>query len=200
MNLEHENIRSGVDSKNNVDNKNVVNKNVVDKKLRAVSPSSASAEPLALMDFGEFSLLISSKDIVTLMSAQKIIAPVAENTCGAIEFEQHIIPVFTFNKALQLQSSLPSVPMTLVIIQHQSYLFALACSALEKIEMAEHHFYPVPLSMSSRKQPFAQFAVVNKRAVGLSSATDLWRLLEMRNATQSVPTVKTQMIRQGVVG
>lgn len=187
MNLEHENIRGDAEHKNDVDN-----------KLRAVSPSSAVVEPLALMDCGEFSLLISSKDIVTLMSAQKIIPSKATHTCGAIEFEQQSIPVFAFNKALQLQPNLPSAQMTLVIIQHQSWLFALCCFALEKIEMADLHFYAVPLNMSSRKQPFAQFAVVNKRAAGLTSAAELWRLLEMRNAVQSVPVIKIQELIQGV--
>lgn len=190
MNLENENTRSHAEHKNDVDS-----------KLRAVTSSSYSsaalAEPLALMDCGEFSLLISSKDIVTLMSAQKIITSAAAHTCGAVEFEQQIIPVYAFTKALQLQSQLPAAQMTLVIIQHQSYLFALGCSALEKIEMADLHFYSVPLSMSSRKQPFAQFAVVNKRAAGLTNASELWRLLAMRNAVQAVPIQKTQTLIQG---
>jgi hypothetical protein len=186
MNFEHENIRSDVEHNNDVDN-----------KLRAVSPSSASIEPLALMDCGEFSLLISSKDIMTLMSVQKITASKATHTCGSIEFEQQSIPVFAFNKALQLQPSLPSAQMTLVIIQHQSWLFALCCFALEKIELADMHFYTVPLNMSSRKQPFAQFAVINKRAAGLTSAAELWRLLEMRKAVHPVPAIQTHELIQG---
>ena len=170
------------------------NKNDRANKLRAITPSSAPVEPLALIDFGEFSLLLLGKDIVTLMSAQKIMAPATEYTCGKIEHEQYMIPVFTFNKALQLQSCLPSTQMTLVVIQHQSYLFAVGCSAFDKIEIADLHFYPVPISMTSRKQPFSQFAVANKRAVGLSSAADLWRLLVTRNAVQVIPTVKTQTV------
>lgn len=174
-------------------------RNDVDNKLRAVKTAASLVEPLALMDCGEFSLLISSKDIVTLMSAQKIIASTMAHTCGALEFEQNIIPVFAFNKALQLQPKLFSTQITLVIIRHESYLFALCCSALEKLEMADLGFYAVPLSMSSRKQPFSQFAVINKRAAGLTSAADLWRLLSMRNATQTIPRIKTQEFVQGAV-
>lgn len=179
----------------NLYNENVNNNG--EQKLRAVMPTSNAVEPLALMDCGEFSVLVSSKDIVTLMSAQKIITSSSVQTCGAVEYEQHIVPVFAFNKALQLQPTLPSAQMTLVILQHQTCLFAVCCSALEKIEAADLHFYKVPLSMSSRKQPFAQFAIVNKRATGLSSAAELWRLLAMRNAVQAVPVIKTQELIQG---
>jgi chemotaxis signal transduction protein len=181
----------------NLDNANATN--LSQQKMRALIPSSNSVEPLALMDCGEFSLLMSSKDIVTLMSAQKIIASSAAQTCGTVEYEQQIIPVFAFNKAFQLQPKLPFAQMTLVIFQHQSRLFAVCCSALEKIESADLHFYKVPPSMSSRKQPFAQFAVVNERAAGLSSAAELWRLLAMRNAVH-VPAglvLKTQELIQG---
>ncbi|GGY74783.1 hypothetical protein GCM10011613_20310 [Cellvibrio zantedeschiae] len=166
-------------------------------RIHAVKSSAGSPEPLALMDCGEFSLLISSKDIVTLASATKIIASTMAHTCGAIEHEQQIIPVFAFNKALQLQSNLPSAQMTLIIIQYDNYLFALCCKALEKIEVADVHFFDVPLSMSSRKQPFTQFAVVNKRAAGLTSASQLWRLLTMRNAAQTIPQLKSRILTQG---
>lgn len=173
------------------------NRSDSEQTLRAVAPSSNLAEPFALMDCGEFNLLISSKDIVTLMSAQKIIGSTVAQTCGMIEFDQQLIPVFAFNKALQLKSELSAVQKTLVIIQHRSYVFALCCSALEKIEMADLHFYHAPVSMSSRKQPFTQFAVVNKRAAGLSSAAELWRLLTMRKAIQIIPEIKRQISMQG---
>jgi chemotaxis signal transduction protein len=186
MKFENENSRYDAEHKNDIDN-----------KLRTVTPSSMSAEPLALMDCGEFSLLISSKDIVTLMSAQKIVTFAAAHSCGVIEFEQQCIPVFAFNKALQLQSKLPSTQMTLVIVQYQSNLFAVCCAALEKIEMTDLHFYSVPLSMSSRKQPFTQFTIINKRTAGLTSAADLWRLLTMRNAIQAIPVAKPQALIQG---
>jgi hypothetical protein len=167
-----------------------------EKKLRALAPSINSVEPLALMDCGEFSLLVSSKDIVTLMAAQKIISSTNTQSCGVIDYEQKSIPVFAFNKALQLQPNLPSTHMTLVVLQHQSRLFAVCCSALEKLEPAELTFFAVPLSMSSRKQPFAQFSVINKRAAGLTSAAELWQLLALRNAVNTMPMVDQQLLAQ----
>lgn len=171
--------------------------NSLEQKLRVVESSANTAEPLVLMDCGDLSLFISSKDIVTLMSAQKIIASDIPHACGAIELEQVVVPVFALNKTLQLQPQPPSEHMTLVILQYDSRLFALCCFGLEKLELAELKIYPVPISMSSRKQPFAQFAVVNKRAAGLSSAAEVWRLLSMRNAVQAIPAVKNQVFVQG---
>lgn len=165
--------------------------------LRAVKSHDKITDPLALMDCGQFSLLISSKDIVTLMSAHKMIASAVEHTCGMVEFEQQLIPVFAFNKALQLQTSVANKHMTLVIFHHDSHTFAVCCSALEKVDPLALDFFPVPVSMSSRKQPFTQFAVVNKRAAGLSSAAELWQLLTLRNAVPTA-TKKTKGYLQGV--
>ncbi len=149
-------------------------------QLRAVATAHNADEPLALLDCGELGLLISSKDIVTLTSSQKIIASNFVQACGAIEFEQQQIPVFALNKALQLTANLSANQLTLVVLQHQTRIFALACCSLEKIEMPDLQFFTVPLSMSSRKQPFTQFAVLNNRAAGLTSAANISRLLEMR--------------------
>ena len=149
-------------------------------QLRAIPTSQSADEPLALIDCGEFSLLISSKDIVTLMSAQKITASNIAQACGAIEFDHQQIPVFGFNKALQLTEKLSANQLTLVVLNYQARLFAVGCCALEKIEIPELQFFPVPVSMSSRKQPFTQFAVLNNRAAGLTSAANLSRLLDMR--------------------
>lgn len=168
-----------------------------ENKLQVVAPASHSAEPLALINCGEFSLLISSQDIVTLISAQKIVTSKVTQTCGEIEFEQQMIPVFVFNKALQLQPQLPSTPMTLVVLQHESYLFAICCLSLEKLNAADLHFHKVPLSMSNRKQPFAEFAIVNNIAAGLSSAAELWRLLSLRKAVQAIQIVQPQVLIQG---
>lgn len=168
-----------------------------EQKLRAVESSPDAVEPLALMDCGDLCLLVSSKDIVTLMSAQKIIATDIPYACGVIEFEQMCVPVFSFNKTLQLQAQLPSEHMTLVLLQHESRVFAVCCAALEKIEVADLNIYSVPISMSSRKQPFTRFSVVNKRAAGLSSAAELWRLLALRNAVQAIPVSDGQVFFQG---
>ncbi len=165
--------------------------------LQVVAPASHSAEPLALINCGEFSLLISSKDIVTLISAQKLLASKTAHACGEVEFEQKVIPVFVFNKALQLQPRLPSAHMTVVVLQHESRLFAICCSGLEKLNAADLHFHKVPLSMSNRKQPFAEFAIVNNIAAGLSSAAELWRLLSLRKAVQTMPLVQMQVLIQG---
>ena len=149
-------------------------------QLRAVPAVHNAEEPLALIDCGELSLLVSSKDIVTLMSAQKITASNVAQACGAIEFEQQQIPVFALNKALQLADKLSANQLTLVVLQHQTRLFAFACCTLEKIEIPDLQIFPVPVSMSSRKQPFTQFAVLNNRAAGLTSAENLSRLLDIR--------------------
>ena len=181
------------------------------QKLQVVAPASSSspglsshlAEPLALMACGEFSLLIASKDIVTLISAQKIVSAQkilpskAASACGEIEFNQQTVPVFALNKALQLQPQLPSVEMILVVLQYESCLFALCCSELEKLNASDLHFYPVPQSMSSRKQPFAEFAIVNHVAAGLTSAAELWRLLSLRNAVQAMLREPVQIRIQG---
>jgi len=153
--------------------------------LRAIAASSNADEPLALLDCGELSLLVSSKDIVTLMSAQKIIPTDIAHACGVIEFEQQEIPVFALTKALQLSPGLSPQQLTLVVLQHQARLFALGCSGLEKIESPDLQLFSVPISMSSRKQPFTQFAVLNKRAAGLTSAAHLWALLTMRGVSFS---------------
>lgn len=168
-----------------------------EKKLQVVASTPTATDPLALINCGEFSLLISSKDIVTLVSAQKILPSSVGQACGEIEFEQQRVPVFAFNKALQLQLTLASIQKTLVLLQHESRLFAICCSGLEKLEAADLHFYKVPLSMSSRKQPFAEFAVVNQMAAGLSSAADLWQLLSLRKAVQAMPLATTHSLIQG---
>ena len=160
-------------------------------QLRAVPATHNTDEPLALMDCGELSLLISSKDIVTLISAQKMVASTIAHACGAIEFEQQLIPVFALNKALQLSDNLSSNQLTLVVLQHQTRLFALGCCALEKIDTPDLQFFSVPLSMSSRKQPFMQFAVLNNRAAGLTSAANLSRLLDMRGVEFSTSLMIT---------
>lgn len=168
------------------------------KKLQVVAPVPHSSESLAFINCDEFSLLISSKEIVILMSANKIMPSKAVHACGEIEFEQQMIPVFSFNKALQLQPQLPSAQMTLVVLQHEGRLFAIGCSGLEKLNAADLHFHKVPLGMTNRKQPFSEFAIVNNFAAGLSSTAELWRLLSLRKALQSIPLVQMQIPIQGV--
>jgi len=148
--------------------------------LRAVAQSTVADEPLAFIDFGDVSFLVSSKDIFTLMSTQKITTPVLDQSCGEIILEDATLPVFSVNKALQLSSERPANHLTLVVLQHQARLFGLSCITLEKIDARNLHFFSVPVTMSSRKQPFTQFAVVNNRAAGVTSAANLFRLLQAR--------------------
>lgn len=168
-----------------------------EQKMQVVAPALHSAEPLALLMCEEFSLLIPSRDIVTLVSSQKILFSNIAQACGEIEFNQHSVPVFAFTKALQLQPQLPVEQMTLVVLQYESYLFAICCSELKKLNAVDLHFYTVPLSMSSRKQPFTQFAIVNHVAAGLSSTAQLWRLVRLRKAGQAIPLLPTQVLMQG---
>jgi hypothetical protein len=161
------------------------------KKLQAITTSPKTDEPLVLMDCGELSLLVSSKDIVTLMPVKKMLPSRVLQACGELEFEQQHISVFAFNKALQLQTDLLSNQLTLVVLQQQSHKFAVACCSVEKIEAPDLHFFPVPISMSSRKQPFTQFAVLNNCAAGLVSAASLWRLLQLRGVRFSTTAVDT---------
>lgn len=148
--------------------------------LRAVTSSPDADEPLAFLDIGDVNFLVSSKDILTLSSAQKITAPTIAQACGELKLEDGQIPVFAINKALQLNPERPSSQLTVVVLKHQARVFGLCCVTLEKIEMRDLNFFNVPVSMMSRKQPFSQFAVVNKSAAGLTSAFDLLRLLTAR--------------------
>jgi len=149
-------------------------------QLRAVSSSPTADEPLALIDCGDVNFLISSKDIVTLMSAQKMSSPTLSFACGEVVLEDSTLPVFAINKALQAVPERASNHLTVVVIRHQQQLFGLSCATLEKIEINDLQFFSVPISMGSRKQPFSEFAVVNNRAAGLTSAINLVRLLESR--------------------
>jgi len=149
-------------------------------QLRAVASSPTADEPLALIDCGDVNFIISSKDIVTLMSAQKMSSPTLNLACGEIVLEEDNLPVFAINKALQIIPARAANHLTVVVIRHQQQLFGLCCGTLEKIEMNDLQIFSVPISMGSRKQPFSEFAVVNNRAAGLTSANNLLRLLESR--------------------
>jgi chemotaxis signal transduction protein len=163
--------------------KNTTNKLDERNPLRAVVQSNGIDEPLALIDFGDVSFLVSSKDIFTLMSTQKMTASVLDQACGEIILEDATLPVFALNKALQLSSERPANHLTLVVLEYQARLFGLCCITLEKIDACNLHFFSVPVTMSSRKQPFSQFAVVNNRAAGVTSAANLFRLLQTRGVT-----------------
>lgn len=148
-------------------------------------PAMVSPERVHL-DGGEFGLLLPAEEVVTLLPSSKLIAPtdtassLAAQTCGYLEFDQQRYPVFCLNKALQLQSRLEAHHQVLVLLRHQQQFFALAGRSLNKLEAHGYPIYPVPRSMSSRKQPFSSFALINDAALGLSSAADLLDLLQVR--------------------
>lgn len=152
----------------------------------SLAPASIAIPERVHIDIGEFGLLLPSADVVTLVSHQMRIAlvesssPLAAQSCGYLDYEAQRYPVFCFNKALQLQNRLEAHHRVLVLLRHQGQHFALACRALIKLELQNYPVYPVPLSMSSRKQPFNRFAMINDAALGLSSAAELLALLELR--------------------
>ncbi|MET0356460.1 MAG: hypothetical protein ABW044_06750 [Cellvibrio sp.] len=162
--------------------------------LRVVTSSIDPDEPLALLDFGDVNFLVSSKDILTLSSAQKMTAPTLAQACGKLLLEDGEVPVFAINKALQLNPERPSNHLTLVVLKHQTRVFGLCCVTLEKIEMQNLNFFTVPVSMTSRKQPFSQFALVNKQTAGLTSAFDLLRLLTARGVV--LPAAEQKPIQE----
>lgn len=148
-------------------------------------PATASPERVRL-DGGEFGLLLPAADVVTLMPGNRLSAPtdtassLVAQSCGYLEYGQQRYPVFCLNKALQLQSRLEPCHQVLVLLRHQQQGFALACRSLTKLETQDYPVYPVPRSMSSRKQPFSRFALIGEVALGLSSAADLLKLLQVR--------------------
>ena len=152
----------------------------------SLAPPATAMPERVHFDGGEFGLLLPAADVVTLLSIQTLIAPaetsspLAAQTCGYLDFDQQRYPVFCLNKALQLQSRLETHHRVLVLLRHQQQFFALACSSLNKLDTREYPVYPVPRSMSSRKQPFNSFALINDAALGLSSAADLLELLQVR--------------------
>lgn len=152
----------------------------------SLAPPATATPERVYMDGGEFGLLLPAADVVTLLASTTLVAPsettsqLAAQTCGYLEFDQQRYPVFCLNKALQLQSRLESHHRVLVLLRHEQQYFALACSSLNKLDRYDYPIYPVPRSMSSRKQPFDSFALVGDAALGLSSAADLLELLQVR--------------------
>lgn len=152
-----------------------------EKQLTLAPQVSPLAPELVLMDCGELSVLISSNEVISLVSAQQLVAqPQSPLDCGYLEFEQQYYPIFCFNKSLQLQPSISAESSTIVLFNAQNILFGICCDELTKQNAAALTIHSVPPSMRSRKQPFTEFAIINNRAVGLSSVADLIALLRLR--------------------
>ncbi len=167
------------------------------KTLYAVETASEINEPLIHLDVGDFGLLIASKEIVGVISSQQLM-PSANLGCGGfIKVEQYNVPVFLFNKVLQLQAQLPEKPATLAVMQYQLRLFALCCFGLSKHEFDSLHFFSIPKSMSCSMQPFTTFAMLNDQTAGLTTSADMWRLISLRGAASLAPLRIPSMSIQG---
>ncbi len=157
-----------------------------DKNLHAVASGTQARDSLVLIDMAEIQFLLSG-DIVSLapidlmqLTADQMQPAADELACGYLMFEDELVPVFSLNRNLQLQTVADSRCIALAILSAGSQRFGLACLNVEKQSDGMPVFYPVPVCMSSRKQPFSEFAVINQRAVGLTSAAELLRVLRLR--------------------
>jgi len=155
--------------------------------------ASLSANSLALLSFDEFTFLVPGEDVLSLLPIQKIDAAVASNSCGLVEYNGHSVPVFSVNKALQLQSSKKDSHSVIAILNYQSMWFSLACNSLAKCEIGNLQLFRVPTCMSSRKQPFSQVAIVGDKAACLTNSAELWKLLHLRGAVGA--TISPTLIR-----
>ena len=155
-----------------------------DKKQLTLAPQASPLTPeLALMDCGDFSIFIPTHEIISLVSSAQLVAqPQSSSDCGYLEFEQQYYAIFCLNKSLQLQSSIAAAHSTIVLFRDRNVLLGISCHELIKQTTATLALHSVPPSMRSRKQPFTEFAIINHRAVGLSSAAALSVLLRLRGA------------------
>lgn len=172
--------------------------------LRLINSSADVNEPLVLVDCGDVHFFVPAKDILTLSAAQKIISSGVEHACGELKVEESAVPVFVINKSLQVNPVCPPHHATVIVLEYQGILFGLSCAAITKIETNDLQFkalqfFTVPINMSSRKQPFSKFAVVGKRAVGLTSALHLLGLLNTRGVVLSMSTETKSIRRQANV-
>ena len=177
-----------------------------DKKTLSLAPKHNMPNAnLVMMNCSDFSFLVSSDEIASLCPVQQVVMqPLSVHDCGYVEFEQRVYPVFCFNKALQLQTSLKEPHTAVVLFNHRNHYFGVTCVDVEKISdsssqnaMANLTFYEVPICMRSRKQPFTEFAVINNRAAGLTSASALFTLLRLRGAKLAAQQELSNKVLQG---
>jgi len=157
-----------------------------DKNLYAVADRTPEPDSLVLLDMVEIQMFTSG-DIVSIVPFNQMQSSLDDFTCGSLEFEGELIPVFYLNRHLQLQPAADSRCAALAILSTGTQRFGVACLGIQKYEAALPAFYSVPVCMSSRKQPFNEFAVVNQKAVGLTSAAELLRVLRLRGAALANP-------------
>jgi hypothetical protein len=174
--------------------------------LSLAPQQQSAAASLVFIDCGEFNLLLPGDEIISLAPAPQLTRSQSDQHCGYIEFEQNSYPVFCLNKPLQLQSELLPSHKVIVLLEHIDYRFGISCCELTKVSDLSHAmsmlqenkmtFYKVPVCMTSRKQPFSEFAIINNQAAGLSSASALFSLLQLRGVTlSSLQTMPTKMFQ-----
>ena len=66
---------------------------------------------------GQSIIVRVTDDGASLLSVQQIISqPLSMHDVGYVEFEQRLYPIFCFNKALQLQTSLKETHTTVILL------------------------------------------------------------------------------------
>lgn len=163
--------------------------------LRGLEPPVTADESLVFLNVGDFGLLTPGTEIYTLMPAQKI--QVLDSGVGSVLVDEYQVPVFGLNKGLQILPQLPATHMTVVVFRHDIRLFAFGCARIQKLDRRDVCIYPVPISMSSRKQPFSNFAIIDQCAAGLINAKSLWQLLVERKFNHLVGLAAEPVLVQG---
>lgn len=153
-----------------------------DNYLHALGSPLPARDSLLLLDMGEIHFFVQG-DVISLLPINQMQHTSAKLECGSVEFEAEQLPVFYFNDHLQLLSQAPEHCAAVVLMVAGDSRFGIACSSLQKYTGPAPMFYSVPVSMSSRKQPFSEFAVIENRAVGLVSAEELLRVARLRGAS-----------------
>jgi hypothetical protein len=146
----------------------------------ALVPETLIAIPRVCLDCGDFGLLLPATDLVSLTTAQQVIRREGDvpETCGSVLFQDHHYLIFCLNNTLQLQQQIAEPHTTIALLHSDNHHFGITCLSLTKLEGEASANYAIPPSMSSRRQPFNEFVVMNNRAWGLTSAAVLLDLLQ----------------------
>lgn len=176
----------------------------VEKPNPSLAPPAPMIQEKVCMDFGEFGLLLPAADLVSLVAPQQLTklpesaSVQLSQACGYLEFAQGWFAVFCFNKSMQFQPALEAKHKAIVLLRTGNFYFGIACCELKKMNGDFHKVYPVPQSMSSRKQPFTEFTIIDQQAVGISSAATLLQLLNSRGVQMRAQTGSQQLSQKGV--
>lgn len=158
----------------------------------AVNPQ----DDFVLINTGEFSLLLAVSALVAVIPFDSYRVSGHLTNKGRIEFQGECIAIFSLTKLLQLDMLDFSSPTqtSVAVLEYQQQRFGITCCDLDKCERSSLTLFDVPVSMTSRKQPFTQFAIVNNCAAGLASVADIVRLLRVRGADiAAVSTASAQL-------